>query len=128
VLAAISGAGDMATLELAAARLGIDLSGLGMAEHAGLVSLGAGRVEFRHPLARSAVYADAPASQRRAAHRAMAAVLPDRDADRRAWHLAAAAVGPDETASAALAQTAVHSRSAPRSRCLPSPASDLSSV
>jgi DNA-binding CsgD family transcriptional regulator len=110
VLAAISGAGDMATLELAAARLGIDLSGLGMAEHAGLVSLGAGRVEFRHPLARSAVYADAPASQRRAAHRAMAAVLPDRDADRRAWHLAAAAVGPDETASAALAQTAVHSR------------------
>jgi DNA-binding CsgD family transcriptional regulator len=110
VLAAISGTGDLATLELAAARLGIDLSGLGMAEQAGLVSLGAGTVEFRHPLARSAVYADAPAGQRRAAHRAMAAVLPDRDADRRAWHLAAAAVGPDETASAALAQTATHSR------------------
>ena len=110
VLAAISGAGDLATLELAAARLGIDLSGLDQAEQAGLVSLGAGRVEFRHPLARSAVYADAPASQRRAAHRAMAAVLPDRDADRRAWHLAAAAVGPDETASAALAQTAARSR------------------
>lgn len=110
VLAAISGTGDLATLERAAARLGIDLSGLGPAEQAGLVSLGAGTVEFRHPLARSAVYADAPASQRRAAHQAMSAVLPDRDADRRAWHLAAAAVGPDETASAALAQTAVHSR------------------
>jgi len=110
VLAAISGAGDLATLERAAARLGIDLSGLGPAEQAGLVSLGAGTVEFRHPLARSAVYADAPAGQRRAAHRAMAAVLPDRDADRRAWHMAAAAVGPDETASAALAQTAAHSR------------------
>jgi len=109
VLAAISGTGDLATLERAAARLGIDLSGLGPAEHAGLVSLGAGTVEFRHPLARSAVYADAAASQRRAAHRAMAAVLPDRDADRRAWHLAAAAVGPDETASAALAQTAARS-------------------
>jgi DNA-binding CsgD family transcriptional regulator len=110
VLAAISGTGDLATLERAAARLGIDLSGLGPAEHAGLVSLGAGTVEFLHPLARSAVYADAPASQRRAAHRAMAAVLPDRDADRRAWHLAAAAVGPDKTASAALAQTAARSR------------------
>jgi DNA-binding CsgD family transcriptional regulator len=110
VLAAISGTGDLATLERAAARLGIDLSGLGPAEHAGLVSLCTGTVEFRHPLARSAVYADAPASQRRAAHRAMAAVLPDRDANRRAWHLAAAAVGPDETASAALAQTAAHSR------------------
>jgi DNA-binding CsgD family transcriptional regulator len=110
VLAAISGAGDLATLERAAARLGVDLSGLGPAEQAGLVSLGAGTVEFRHPLARSAVYADAPASQRRAAHRAMAAVLPDRDADRRAWHLAAAAVGPDEPAAAALAQTALRSR------------------
>ncbi len=110
VLAAISGTGDLATLERAAARLGIDLSGLGPAEQAGLVSLGAGTVEFRHPLARSAVYADAPASQRRAAHQAMSAVLPDRDADRRAWHLAAAAVGPDETASAALAQTAPSAR------------------
>jgi DNA-binding CsgD family transcriptional regulator len=110
VLAAISGSGDLATLEQAAARLDIDLSGLGPAEQAGLVTLGAGTVEFRHPLARSAVYADAPAAQRRAAHRAMAAVLPDRDADRRAWHLAAAAIGLDEAASAALAQTAARSR------------------
>ncbi len=110
VLAAISGTGDLATLERAAARLGIDLSGLGPAEDAGLISLGAGTVEFRHPLARSAVYADSPADQRRAAHQAMAGVLPDRDADRRAWHLAAAAVGLDEAASAALAQTAARSR------------------
>src|ERR1700733_1546161 len=100
VLAAIGGTGDLATLELAAARLGIDLSGLDMAEQAGRASRGGGGVESPHPRAGSAVYADAPASLRRAAHRAMAAVLPDRDADRRAWHLAAAAVGPDETASA----------------------------
>ncbi len=110
LLAAISDTGDLATLERAAARLDIDLSGLAQAEHAGLVSLGAGTVEFGHPLARSAVYADAPASQRRAAHRAMAAVLPDRDADRRAWHLAAAAAGTDEAASAALAQAAARSQ------------------
>jgi DNA-binding CsgD family transcriptional regulator len=110
VLAAISDTGDLAILDRAAARLAIDLSGLGAAEHAGLVSLSAGAVEFRHPLARSAVYADAPAAQRRAAHRAMADVLPDRDADRRAWHLAAAAIGPDEAACTALAQAAAHSR------------------
>ncbi len=110
VLAATSDTGDLATLDRAAARLGIDLSALAAAESAGLVRLHAGTVEFRHPLARSAVYADAPAAQRRAAHRALAAALPDRDVDRRAWHLAAAAAGPDEAASAALAQAAVRGR------------------
>jgi DNA-binding CsgD family transcriptional regulator len=110
VLAAASDTGDLATLERAAARLETDLSGLAAAENAGLVRLGPGTVEFRHPLARSAVYADAPASQRRAAHRALAAALPDLDVDRRAWHLAAAAVGTDESASAALAQAAARSR------------------
>jgi len=109
LLAAISDTGDLAILERAAARLDTDLSWLGPAERVGLVRLRAGTVEFGHPLARSAVYAGAPAAQRRAAHRAMAAVLPDRDADRRAWHLAAAAVGPDDAASAALAQAAARS-------------------
>ena len=110
VLAATSDTGDLATLDRAAARLGTDLSALAAAESAGLVRLRAGTVEFRHPLARSAVYAAAPAGQRRAAHRALAAALPDRDVDRRAWHLAAAAAGLDEAASAALAQAAARSR------------------
>ncbi len=110
VLAATSDTGDLAALQRAAARLGVDLAGLAAAEGAGLVTLSAGTVEFRHPLARSAVYADATASQRRDAHRALAAALPDRDVDRRAWHLAAAAAGPDEPASAALAQAAARSR------------------
>ena len=110
VLSATSDAGDLPTLERAAARLGIDLSALAAAESAGLVALHPGQVEFRHPLARSAIYADAPASQRREAHRALAAALPDRDIDRRAWHLAAAAAGTDETASAALEQAGARSR------------------
>jgi len=110
VLAAASDTGDLATLDRAATGLGIDLSALAAAENAGLLTLHAGTVEFRHPLARSAVYADAPAEQRRAAHRALAAALPDRDVDRRAWHLAAAAAGPDEAASAALAQAAARGR------------------
>jgi len=110
VLAATSDTGDLATLERAAALVGIDLSELSSAESAGLLTLHAGTVEFRHPLARSAVYADAPASQRRAMHKALATVLPDRDVDRRAWHLAAATAGTDETASAALEQAAARSR------------------
>ena len=74
------------------------------AESAGLVTLQDGRVEFSHVLARSAVYGAAPPEERRAAHRALAGALPDRDADRRAWHLALATVGPDEPASSALEQ------------------------
>jgi DNA-binding CsgD family transcriptional regulator len=74
------------------------------AEAAGLVTLHEGLVEFRHALARSAVYGAAPVEERRAAHRALAGALPDRDADRRAWHLALGTVGPDEAASSALEQ------------------------
>jgi len=110
VLAATSDSEDLVVLERAAARLGIELAALAGAEGAGLVVLGGGTVEFRHPLARSAVYANAPAAERREAHRALAAALPDRDVDRRAWHLAAAAIGADDSASAALAQAGARSR------------------
>ncbi|HEY1509092.1 MAG TPA: AAA family ATPase [Solirubrobacteraceae bacterium] len=110
VLAATSDTGDLAILGRAAARLEIDVSVLALAESAGLVTLRSGQVEFRHALARSAVYANAPAQQRRDAHRALAGALPDRDVDRRAWHLAAAAIGVDEAASAALEQAGTRSR------------------
>ncbi|MDX6338661.1 MAG: hypothetical protein QOG05_6001 [Streptosporangiaceae bacterium] len=110
VLTASSDTGDLPTLGRAADQLGLDLSALAAAEGSGLVRFGAGTVEFRHPLARSAIYADAPAGQRRAAHRALADALPDRDVDRRAWHLAAAATGPDESASAALEQAGARAR------------------
>ena len=109
-LAAASDTGDLPTLRRAAAALGTDLDALADAESAGLVTLLPGLVEFRHPLARLAIYADAPADQRRAAHRALAGVLPDRDLDRRAWHLAAAAAGTDESASAALEQAGARAR------------------
>ncbi|HEY2308237.1 MAG TPA: AAA family ATPase [Streptosporangiaceae bacterium] len=111
VLAAASDTTDLATLQQAAAAgPGIDLTALADAESAGLVTLLPGTVEFRHPLARLAIYTDAPADQRRAAHRALAAALPDRDVDRRAWHLAAAAAGTDESASAALEQAGARAR------------------
>ena len=110
VLAAASDTTDLATLQQAAAGLGIDLAALADAESAGLVTLLPGTVEFRHPLARLAIYTDAPADQRRGAHRALATALPDRDVDRRAWHLAAAAAGTDESASAALEQAGARAR------------------
>ena len=109
-LVATSDSGDLAMLERAAPRLGADLSTLATAEGAGLITVRAGSVEFRHPLARSAIYADTPVAVRRDAHRALAASLPDRDVDRRAWHLAAAAVGTDDSASAALEQAGARSR------------------
>jgi DNA-binding CsgD family transcriptional regulator len=109
-LAATAVSGDLTLLERAAARLGVDMSALAAAESTGLIALQAGSVEFRHPLARSAVYAHASAEERREAHRALAASLPDRDVDRRAWHLAAAAVGTDEAAAAALEQAGARAR------------------
>jgi len=91
-------------LARAAPVLGLDLSDLVPAEAAGLITVHDSRVEFRHPLARSAVYGDAPADRRRELHRALAGALPDSEADRRAWHLALASFGPDDAASSALEQ------------------------
>jgi DNA-binding CsgD family transcriptional regulator len=110
LLAATSDTGDLALLERAARSLGVDLAALSAAERSGLVSVRTGSVEFRHPLVRSAIYADARVGERRAVHRALASALPDRDIDRRAWHLAAAATGVDEPASAALEQAGTRAR------------------
>ena len=110
VLAATSDSGDLLTLERAADHLELDLQALMAAEAAGLVTLRAGQLEFRHPLVRSAIYAAASPEHRRAAHRALAAALPDRDVDRRAWHLAAAAIGTDPSAAAALEQAGRRAR------------------
>ena len=110
VLAATSDTGEIVVLERAARSLDIDLAALADAESAGLITLRAGAIEFRHALARSAIYADAPAQERRDAHRALAGALPDRDVDRRAWHLASAAIGPDDAASAALEQAGARAR------------------
>jgi hypothetical protein len=106
LLASASDNGDLTVL----ARAGLRVDDLAEAESVGLVRLAGGRLEFRHPLARSAVYGEAAPEARRAAHRALADALPDRDVDRRAWHLASAAAGPDDAASAALEQAAQRAR------------------
>jgi DNA-binding CsgD family transcriptional regulator len=110
VLVASSDACGPAVLARAASQIGLDLGDLAAAEQAGLVTVGPSEIEFTHPLARTAMYADASAPERRASHAALAAALPDRDVDRRAWHLAAASVGPDDRASDALKQAGARAR------------------
>jgi DNA-binding CsgD family transcriptional regulator len=112
VLAAADGTAELATLQRAGRQLSFDMGGLQAAEDAGLIRLGEGRVDFTHPLLRSAAYHTAPPADRRAAHRALAeAADPGQDPIRRAWHLAAAAIGPDETVAESLDLAAGTARS-----------------
>jgi DNA-binding CsgD family transcriptional regulator len=109
LLAAAVADGDELEPVLGAARdLGGSLAGLEAAEAAGLVSLAAGRIAFRHPLVRSTVLARAAPADRRTAHRAYAAALdPVAGSERRAWHVAAATLEADEAVAESLAAAAV---------------------
>jgi predicted ATPase len=97
LIAAASDSAELATVLPAWRLAGLDVSQLEPAERAGLVSVNRGEVEFRHPLVRAAVYANADAVERRTAHRALAQALRDSPAEgRRAWHRALATIEPDE--------------------------------
>lgn len=92
-----------ALVERALAAEEIRIDALDAAESLGVLRVRGDAIEFEHPLTRSAAYALAGGRDRRAAHAALAAVLPPSSAER-AWHLAAAALGPDEEAACALDQ------------------------
>ena len=98
--------GDVVLLHRAAGTLGIDLAAAGPAQDGGLLELGE-RVEFAHPLVRSAAYRSAAAGDRHRVHRALAnATVAETDPDRRAWHRARAAPRPDEEVAAELERSA----------------------
>jgi DNA-binding CsgD family transcriptional regulator len=102
--------GDPALLNLAAAVLGIGDAAADPAVDAGLLRIGT-RVEFAHPLVRSAAYRSATEAERQRVHRALGEVTdPERDPDRRAWHRARAAAGADEEVAAELELSAARAQ------------------
>ena len=111
LVAAADDSEEPATILRAASALGIEADALDTAERAGLVTTAGGRLGFRHPLVRSAVYRAASFGERRAAHEALAGALDaDADADRGAWHRAVVASPPDDGAAEALVRTADRAR------------------
>lgn len=110
LVAAASDTDEFRPIVDALERLELDRRFLESAEDDGLVRIDGGRLEFWHPLVRSAVYYGAAASERRQAHRVLAEALAEVDEQRRAWHVAAAAFGPDEDAARLLEAAGSRSR------------------
>jgi DNA-binding CsgD family transcriptional regulator len=109
LVAAADPTGEPALLWRAAALLGIPREAVGPAEENGLLAIG-GRVAFRHPLLRSAIYRAGTGDERRNAHRALAEAT-DSDPDRRAWHRAQATLEPDEEIADELERSATRAQS-----------------
>jgi DNA-binding CsgD family transcriptional regulator/tetratricopeptide (TPR) repeat protein len=102
--------GDPVLLQRAAGTLGIDIAAAGPAQDGGLLELG-GRVEFAHPLVRSAAYRAAAADDRHRVHRALAdATVAETDPDRRAWHRSRAILGQDEEVATELERSATRAQ------------------
>ena len=111
LVAAAEPVGDPALLWRAVEQLGIAAESLEPAVASGLLDID-GRVRFRHPLVRSALYQAAPADERRTVHRVLADVTdPNADPDRRAWHRARATVGPNEGVASELERSAARAQS-----------------
>src|SRR3954447_6547523 len=106
LLAAADPVGDATLLWRAAATLGVERQAAEPAAGEQLLEIAA-QVRFRHPLVRSAAYRAALATDRRAVHAALAAATdPETDPDRRAWHRAHAAIAPDEQVAGELIDSA----------------------
>jgi DNA-binding CsgD family transcriptional regulator len=111
LIAATETSGDPEIVRWVAAQLGCTSDAEAEAIHQRLVATDP-RIEFRHPLIRSAVYAGAKAEDRRNVHQALASLI-DRtvEPDRWAGHIIASATGPDDVLAADLEVTARRARS-----------------
>ena len=111
LVAAASESGRLDEVVVAVRSLGIDPEALDGAEEAELIAIDDDRIEFRHPLLRSAIYHRAPGVRRQAAHQALAGATSGMGSQQRAaWHLAVATPAPDEEVAAALEQAALDAR------------------
>ncbi|WP_433294017.1 ATP-binding protein [Actinoplanes sp. CA-030573] len=111
LIAAAEPLGDPRLLTAAASTLRIDPAAATPAIAAGLLRLSA-RVEFAHPLVRSATYRSAVPDQRQRVHRALAeATDAGADPDRRAWHRSRATKAANEDVAAELERSAGRAQS-----------------
>jgi DNA-binding CsgD family transcriptional regulator len=111
LLTAADNTGELATILRAATELGLPSDALDIAERAGLINTGGGRLAFRHPLVRSTVYDGATVSERQRAHAVLAESLTGNEhAERRVWHQAMAATPGDEAVASALEASATRSQ------------------
>ena len=81
-----------------------------------------GRLQFTHPLLRSAAWEEATPGRRREIHARLAAIVADQE--ERARHLALSADGPDASIADALEEAAAHARA----RGAPGAAADLAGL
>lgn len=111
LLAAAEPLGDPRLLAAAAAASGIDMTAAAPAIAADLIRVHS-RVEFAHPLLRSATYRSVAPDQRQRVHRTLAEVTnPESAPDRRAWHHARATKTTSENVAAELERTAGRAQS-----------------
>ncbi|MFD0903186.1 ATP-binding protein [Actinomadura sediminis] len=108
LLAAAEGRGHMPALLRAARLFDAGLTDLAPAERAGLVDVSGRSVSFRHPLILTAAYQGAVATQRIAAHRALADSADDLEC--RVRHRAASTMVPDEDVAQDLQAAAERAR------------------
>ncbi|TCO45211.1 AAA ATPase-like protein [Kribbella antiqua] len=110
LIAAVLDHQDIRLVSRALASATIDLSALLQAETAGLIKVDNDKVQFRHPLVRSAIVQIAAPADRRVAHLAAAEALVEAvrpvDYEARVWHLARACVGTHEPTAARLEELA----------------------
>jgi DNA-binding CsgD family transcriptional regulator len=111
VTAADDGGALIDVLAAASMLTGTEISARSMepAIAARLVSADEFRIDFTHPLVRSAVLGSASLADRLAAHDALADILHGQP-DRQAWHRAAAIGRPDEAVARQLDQVALRAR------------------
>ena len=110
LLAAADPSSDALLLMRAAERLGLGARAVDELEQQRLLRVDT-RVEFRHPVIRSAAYHGAPHRRHKQVHEALAAASdPATDPDRRAWHRAAAILGQDDEVATELETAADRAR------------------